>query len=284
MRKVVINKSVAWGILCILAVAFWAPASHGSPLKVTIPLADGSELAGYSFTPENPVSNPMPGVVVAANVGGAKLVQYHTYCRNLANRNFSVLLIDATNFPETLTPGPETWRRMPYHIWAWATHLAVVARLTFGNEWYLQTMQAAVDHMSRDSRVDPRKIALSGFSQSANAALPFASRDSRIKGVVWNNGGWPWVMPFDPKKLPPVLIFHGEEDGVYNVKYARNLASKLEQAKCECECYIYPKQRHMFNIYFDLNKEGDCANPVLTSSFEHLVNFLNRVFHREVAR
>lgn len=264
--------------LCLLVVAFLQSECLGDSEKVWVTTGEGKEVPGYRFFPEKSSSLKLPGVVVAANVGGAKLVQYHAYCRNLADHDFSVLLIDGTNFPDYLTPGPQTWRRMPYHLWAWATHILIAARLSLGHEWYLETIQAAVDHLVGDPRVDTRKIALSGFSQSANAALALASRDNRVKALIWNNGGWPWIMPYNPEKLPPVLIFHGEQDGVYNVKYARSLSSELITAKCDCECYIYPGQRHMFNVYFDLDKEGDGANPVLSSSLLRLVAFLNRVF------
>jgi dienelactone hydrolase len=210
-------------------------------------------------------------------VGGLKLDQYHSYCRKLADRNFAVLLIDATNFPQYLTPGHDTWRKTPYQIWHWTNHLSVVARLAVSHDWYVENIRSAVDCLSSRPGVDRSRIGVSGFSQSANAALTCASGSKKLKCVVWNNGGWPWILPYEPSELPPVLIFHGEKDGVYDVKYARQLASELDAANKDYECYIYPGQRHMFNLYYDLNGSDDSYNPALSSSFERLCLFLGRV-------
>ena len=117
---------------------------------------------------------------------------------------------------------------------------------------------------------------LSGFSQPANAALTYACKDPRIKAIVWNYGGSPWITPYDPRKLPPVLIFHGTDDEVYDVKYATNLASELGEANRDYEVYIYPGQKHQFNIYYDLWKETPADRPVIRHSFEILVSFLYR--------
>ena len=125
--------------------------------------------------------------------------------------------------------------------------------------------------------VDPRRIALSGFSQSANASLSYASNhNGKVKCLVWNNGGSPWIMPYDPSTVPPVLILHGDKDGAYSVDHARRLSSELTNAGRDVECFIYPTQRHMFMVYYDLTRSSEEENPALVSSFERLCAFFGR--------
>jgi dienelactone hydrolase len=250
---------------------------HGEQAGVTIQLRDGGQLPAYFFLPNDSSKKPLPAVVVAAGAGGPKLIQYRSYCRKLADKAYAVLLIDGSNFPQSLTPGPGSWRKMPYHLWSWITHLIVAARLAFDHQWYVENLHAGVDYVCASPRVRKGYVALSGFSQSANAVLAEASLDPRVRCVVWNNGGWPWIMPYDPTHLPAVLIFHGEDDGVYNVRYARQLDSELKKAGVPHECYIYPAQRHMFNVYYDLDVPPESREPAIKSSFARLVAFLNRV-------
>jgi dienelactone hydrolase len=264
-------------ILLILVFAVSASVVSAEEHEVTVHVPEGTDLPGCYFCPNDTGTSPLPAVVVAAGAGGVKLTQYKAYCRKLARRGFVALLVDGSNFPQSLTPGADTWRKMPYHLWSWVNHVMVAFRLAFGHNWYVNNIRAAVDYISSSPEVIPGRVAISGFSQSANAALAEASRDSRVKCVVWNNGGWPWIMTYDPKRLPPVLIFHGEEDGVYNVKYARKLASQLRSARKDCECYIYPNQRHMFTVYYDLDSPPKSPENALNSSFERLVAFLDRI-------
>jgi dienelactone hydrolase len=271
-------------LLALTLSAVFSTCAHSGTARIQIPLSDGGFLPAFVFTPDTS-SRCCPGVVVAGNAGGVNLVQYHTYCQKLAERNYVALLIDGSNFPESLAPGPDTWRRMPYHIWAWACHLLVAARLGFGHDWYVCHVDAAVECLRSLPEVDSTRIALSGFSQSANACLCYASANNgKVKSLVWNNGGSPWIMPYDPSRVPPALILHGEKDGVYSVDYARNLASELKRAGSDVECFVYPGQRHMFMVYYDLTMPSDEENPALASSFERLCAFLSRTLGGHSAR
>jgi len=280
MRKChLIKRLSVLKLALVIVFVSWACATVAAT-RIDIPLPDGGTLPALLFTTGDTSVQARPGVVIAAGAGGAKLIQYHTYCRKLAERNFVVLLIDAANFPESLTPGPDTWRRMPYHIWSWVNHILVAARLTFGHDWYVGNVDAAVEYLRSLPSVDPRRIALSGFSQSANASLCYASgKNGKLRGLVWNNGGSPWIMPYDPSLLPPVLILHGEKDGVYSAENARKLSAQIQKEGRAVECSIYPEQRHMFMVYYDLTKPSDAENQALTSSFERLCAFLSRTIN-----
>jgi len=234
----------------------------------------------YVFLPDQGVKHPVPGVVVGVGVGGQKILQYHDYCQCLANRNFVVVLMDPANYPEVLIPGPFSWDKGIGYMIGSVNQGVVAARLFCDIDWYMESIKAGVDYLCCSPIVDPYRIAISGFSQPANAALTYACRDPRIKAVVWNYGGEPWVMPYDPLKLPPVQIFHGDRDEVYSVKYARELALNLQSHMRCYEVNIYPGQKHMFNIYYDIRRETRYNKPVLLEAFERLVSFLCRTLAR----
>ncbi|MFH0959283.1 MAG: dienelactone hydrolase family protein [Pseudomonadota bacterium] len=242
--------------------------------KVEIPLDRKTNLPGFIFLPRCEFKGSLPAVVIGVGVGGTKILQYHDHCQCLADRGFVVLLIDPSNYPEFMAPGPWTWDRDFGYALGSFNQGYVGAKLALGKEWYLKSFKASVDYLTAWPLVDREKIALSGFSQPANAALSCACRDPRVKAVVWNYGGWPWIMPYEPFRLPPVAIFHGEDDEVYDVKYARELALNLKTSMRPFELNIYPNQKHMFNIYYDLRNENRFMKPALLDAFERMVAFL----------
>jgi dienelactone hydrolase len=272
----VIRGSTYVAALLVLLLGSWHANVLAGGFKTHIPLPDGGTLPAYCFLPQHGVKHQLPGIVVGVGVGSQIFVQYHTYCQNLANQNFAVILIDPSNYPESLSPGPIDWQEGVRYAIGAVGQGVVAGRLFFTHEWYLQSIQAAVDYLFNWPLVDPNRIVLSGFSQPANAALTYACRDPRVKAIVWNYGGQPWVTPYDPSILPPVLIFHGLDDDVYDVKYAKKLASELHKYGRYYEMYLYPNQKHMFNTFFDPRTELPSQKPVLADSFGKLISFLHR--------
>ena len=104
-------------------------------------------------------------------VGSQVFVEYHVHCQNPADQNFAVILIDPSNYPESLSSGPVEWDKGLGYAKGAVNQGVVAAWLFFTDEWYLQSIQAAVDYLYNWPLVDPNRIALSGFSQPANAAL-----------------------------------------------------------------------------------------------------------------
>lgn len=277
MRGLSLSGQIAY--LCLTALCFFGPSTAlGYSVRVHIPLPNGGRLPGFCFLPDCGVKHPLPGVIVGVGVGSHLIPQYHDHCQQLANRGFAVVLIDPSNYPESLFPGPFSWDRGLGYVQGSINQGVVAARLLVDIDWYLTSIAATVDFLCSWPAVDPNRIVLSGHSQPANAALTYACRDPRIKAVIWNYGGSPWIMPYDPMRLPPVQIFHGDEDDVYDVKYAMRLALELKSRMRWCELNIYPGQKHMFNVYYDLLKgETRYSKPALLDAFERLVDFLNRV-------
>ncbi len=267
--------------VCFVAVLlFTSPTTcSGYNFRTCIPLPNGSSLPVHCFLPQQGARGPLPAVIVGVGVGSQKILQYQEHCAHLANRNFVVVLIDPANYPEELVPGPFSWDKGVGYVIGSINQGIVAARLRVSLQGYLDSIRATVDFLCRWTAVDCSRIVLSGHSQPANAALTYACNDPRIKAVIWNYGGWPWIMPYDPLKLPPVQIFHGDQDDVYDVKYARQLALDLQSTMRCYELNIYPGQKHMFNVYYDLRTENRFMKPALLDAFERLVCFLNRVLH-----
>lgn len=265
-------------VCCLtLFVGLSSSAALGYGVKTAIPLPDGGTLPAYCFYPRHGIRGPLPGVVVGVGVGSQEILQYQDHCQNLADRNFAVVLIDPSNYPEGLVPGPLSWDRGLGYVIGSVNQGVVAAKLAVTHEWYLRSIRAAVDYLWCSPVVDRTRIVISGYSQPANAALTYASRDPRIKAIVWNYGGSPWILPYNVFRLPPICIFHGEDDTVYSVKYARQLAFELQTNAKYYEANIYPGQKHMFNVYYDLHKENRFMRPVILESFERLISFLNRI-------
>lgn len=262
--------------LCtLLLLAAFPSVSCGYSYRVYVPLSSGGHLPAFCFLPDYPVKHRLPAVIVGVGVGSHLIPQYHEHCQHLASCGFAVLLMDPSNYPESLFPSPFTWDKGLGYAQLSFNQVVVAGKLFFDIEWYLDNIRACVDFLCSWPLVDASRIALSGHSQPANAALTYACRDLRIKAVIWNYGGSPWVMPYDPMKLPPVQIFHGDEDEVYDVKYAYQLALNLKSHMRCCDDNIYPGQKHIFNIYYDPAKgESRYSNVVIMDAFGKLVNFL----------
>lgn len=272
VRCLVVASIVLLALLAIVpGKAVWAYCA-----RVAIPLDSNTNLPGFIFLPQSEFKGRLPAVVIGVGVGGTRIFQYHDHCQCLADRGFVVLLVDPSNYPESMSPGPWTWDRDFGYALGTFNQGYVGAKLALGKEWYLKSFKACVDYLAAWPLVDREKIALSGFSQAANAVLSWACRDPRVKAVVWNYGGWPWIMPYEPFRLPPVEIFHGGQDDVYNVKYAKELALNLKTSMRQFELNIYPEQKHMFNIYYDLHTENRFMKPALLDAFERMVAFLKQ--------
>jgi dienelactone hydrolase len=265
-------------VACLVSLLWLCPANaYGYGVKTPIPLPDGGTLSAYCFYPRCGIKGPLPGVVVGVGVGSQEIIQYQDHCQNLADRGFAVVLIDPSNYPLKLVPGPFSWYHGLGKAISDVNQVVVVGKLALTDKWYLQSIRAAVDYLCVSPLVDRSRIVLSGHSQPANAALTYACQDPRIKAIVWNYGGSPWVMPYNVFRLPPICIFHGTDDDVYDVKYAKNLAFDLHTNAKYYEFNLYPHQKHMFNVYYDLATETRFSRPVILESFERLISFLNRI-------
>lgn len=118
---------------------------------------------------------------------------------------------------------------------------------------WMKTLWDAVSHVERQKSVDPDRIGLLGFSLGAYLSLSVATVDSRIRAVVDFFGGLPKEMKLLMRRMPPVLILHGEADETVPVQEAYHIQQVCEKRGVPYEIVIFPGVGHGFggNIWRD---------------------------------
>ena len=106
---------------------------------------------------------------------------------------------------------------------------------------WMKTLWDAITFVERQPGVDPKRIALLGFSLGAYLSLADSSIDNRVRAVVEFFGGLPREMKLFMRRLCPVLILHGEADVPVPVAEAYNLQRLLEEKGIAYEMKIYPE-------------------------------------------
>jgi dienelactone hydrolase len=112
---------------------------------------------------------------------------------------------------------------------------------------WMKTLWDAVSHVERQAAVDAERIGLLGFSLGAYLSLSSSTIDGRIKAVVEFFGGLPKEIKLFMRRIPPVLILHGEADPTVPVEEAYHLQQVLEKRGAPYEMQIYPDTGHDFS-------------------------------------
>ena len=111
---------------------------------------------------------------------------------------------------------------------------------------WMKTLWDALSHVEKQALVDPKRIGLLGFSLGAYLSLSNAGIDSRVQAVVEFFGGLPKEMKLFVRRIPPVLILHGESDPTVPVEEAYHLQQVLEGKGVPYEMQVYPGIGHSF--------------------------------------
>ncbi len=130
---------------------------------------------------------------------------------------------------------------------------------------WMKTVRDAITFASGTPGVDPNRVGLLGFSLGAYLALSVGSLDERVKAVIDYFGGLPEEF-CGTKRMPPVLILHGDADSVVPVSEAKKLDRVLRVLEVEHEKYIYPGAGHVFSGFAMI----DAAQRTLAFLQKHL--------------
>jgi carboxymethylenebutenolidase len=138
-------------------------------------------------------------------------------------------------------------------------------------ELWLSTIHDAIGFVAKDSKVDPKRIGVVGFSLSAGLALEAAAQDRRIKAISEYYGGLGDDFPKNVTRMPPVLILQGDADTGIPVSEAYKLQSFLQKIHAPCEMKIYPGVGHVFDANGD-TAEGIDAWQRTLAFFDHYLS------------
>ena len=102
-----------------------------------------------------------------------------------------------------------------------------------------------------------------------------ASSISGVKAVVDFFGGINTAtnsLENQVRKLPPLLIFHGDADTIVPTQFAHILRDAVIRAGGEVEMHIYPGAQHSFNAKFSPAYDDAAASD----SYRRTIEFLRR--------
>lgn len=186
--------------------------------------SEGQSITIEQFLPEG--DGPFAAVLALHGSGGLH-GSFGEPARMLAGSGFAVFI--PHYFERTGTTwADDTTARREFPVW-------------------MRTIADAVTHVAAQSKVDGGHIGLLGFSLGAYLALSVATQDQRIRAVVEYFGGIPEELVSGLKRMPPVLILHGEADPVVPVAEAHKLESVLKNIDAPFEIKIYRGAGHSFS-------------------------------------
>ena len=109
-------------------------------------------------------------------------------------------------------------------------------------------------------RGDTSPVGIYGYSLGGFLALFAASDNPRVGAVVEHAGGV-WNEKIDRiRKMPPVLMVHGEQDArVPFQKYAKPLVPELRRRSPKVETRFFPTEAHVFTPAAMQSVRGDAA-------------------------
>jgi carboxymethylenebutenolidase len=171
-----------------------------------------------------------PVIVLAPESASFKTVSpvYQSIAANLAEEGYLVLIVHF--FDRTGHDG--------------------IAKDDIKEKMFRQWMEAlgdGVQYARRLANADPGRVGLLGFSLGGYLAVAVAAdANVKVQAVGCYFGGVPKELWPKIKKLPPVLVVHGEKDDVVPVSEAYKIIKFCEKNNLKCEHKIYPSEGHLF--------------------------------------
>jgi dienelactone hydrolase len=228
-RIVAAGRRGGWWLAPLVALALGPglrAAAEGKPVDGF--RFKGTFIAVERFAPAAP--GPCPAVVFVHGADGLATSGkfYRTTASELARGGYAVFLVhyfDRTGHAEV---SPKKIKKEDFQAWR-------------------ETVREAVRYAAGQSGVDEKRIGLVGFSLGAYLALAVAAEPGcPVAAVVELFGGLPKELHAKVKKLPPVLIVHGDKDEVVPVAEAHTLRDLLTARRLTLEVQIYKGVGHVF--------------------------------------
>ena len=202
-----------------------------------------------------------PAVILLHGAGyrGMNHHEFDTMCGALADHGYDAEFIEY--FDATANYDPTTDPMENFKTWTAAIH-------------------SGIEALARNPAVDPKRIALMGFSQGAYLAVGIAAQfPDQIAAVVDYYGGLIPTLRDKAGAMPPTLIIHGEADTVIPVSEAKDLDALLSKSNRPHEMHLYPRVDHGFNFH----RPSNFYNPAAAAdAWHHALDFLDRTLRSSV--
>ncbi|HEX8295467.1 MAG TPA: dienelactone hydrolase family protein, partial [Chthoniobacteraceae bacterium] len=184
----------------------------------------GRKINVVTFTPKAP--GKYPGVIVLHSSAGTLVGQgeLEKFAGQLAARGKVAFVVRYFDRTGTTYAGSGAIDR---HAGVWG-----------------ETVKHAVDFAAAHPRVRAESLGIFGFSLGAFLAVAESSVDPRVDAVVEVSGGI--FAGFAPRmrRLPPLLILHGDADRIVPVQRAYELEKRARQLGVRPQMKIYPGANH----------------------------------------
>src|SRR5262245_38276298 len=156
-------------------------------------VSGGKQITIHHFAPELPAGTRAPAIIVVHGSSGGGS-QFEAYGREFTRLGYHVFVV---------------------HYFERTGHAYVYPQIVEKHflEW-METLAQAVTFAINEPGVDATRIALLGISLGGYLSLALASQDQRVAAVIEIFGGMPKQIAPLVKRMPPVLILHGDADEV----------------------------------------------------------------------
>ena len=130
--------------------------------------------------------------------------------------------------------------------------------------WPLLATNELVRKLIKEEAVDPSRVYITGWSMGGHGTYEFVYRNPDLFAAALPICGGGDVVKYDKRVSRTAFwIFHGDIDGVVDVKYSRDMVAKLQNLKSEIRYKEFPGVGH--NAWDSAFAEPD----FLTWTFSH---------------
>ncbi len=189
--------------------------------------SDGKPVEEYHCAPAGAGAHPAVILLHGLNRPGGGNERFEKICTDLATQGYFAEFIE---FYSQTGESTQTTDNRYYPIW-------------------LAEIRSGLDSLDSNPRVDPRRVALMGFSLGAFLSLTTGARNpGKLAAIVEYYGALPAPFHSGVSNLPPTLIIHGAKDKLVPVARAYALDLAMTDAAVAHEVHIYPDAQHGFNF------------------------------------
>jgi dienelactone hydrolase len=227
-RPILAGAGLCWAAGCAPALHASAVAPAAVQVGTSFFHSDGHRIRMDVYQPTS--GGRHPAVIVVHGSSGVHRIVSDTasrYARALAKQGlvaFVVHYFDATGtFMADLAEEAE-------HYDAWAG-----------------VLRDALTQVVQRPDVDGSEVGILGHSLGAFLAVGVAAFDSRVNRVVLFGGGLEPFLPARIERMPPTLVFHGDQDEEVPLADARSLVDFLRGLRCDVAFRVLPGQGHIFS-------------------------------------